>query len=345
MRSGGDSNTERAAKGGAERAKKLSKERRREIAKAGAEARWGRDLMQATHEGEIDLGGGRIRIACAVLPSGKRLLSQGTFLRAIGRSRTPKAGTGGLSTVDGLPTFLQANALNPFINDELRASTTPILYRDAAGKRTVGYDAELLPMVAEVYLRFRDACNQAGESVPRQYEHIVAACDIATRGLARVGIIALVDEATGYQADRARKALAEILEKFISAELRRWVKTFPDGYFKELCRLKGVQFRSDMKLPQYFGHLTKDIIYKRLAPAVLRELEERNPRTASGKRANKHHQWLSCDVGHPKLLEHLGLVVGVMKLSDDFQDFKKKLDRVAPVYRDAPLFKGVADDL
>jgi hypothetical protein len=158
------------------------------------------------------------------------------------------------------------------------------------------------------------------------------------RGLAHVGIIALVDEATGYQADRARKALAEILERFISDELRRWVKTFPDDYFKELCRLKGVTFRSDMKLPQYFGHHTNDIVYKRLAPSVLKKLQEKNPTTESGRRANKNFQWLSEDMGHPKLLQHLGLVVGAMKLSANYEDFRKNLDKIAPVYKDAPLF-------
>jgi len=99
-----------------------------------------------------------------------------------------------------------------------------------------------------------------------------------------------------------------------------------------------------MKLPQYFGHLTNDIVYKRLAPAVLRELQERNPRVGSGRR-HKHHQWLSVDIGHPKLLEHLGMVIGAMKLSTDFDDFKKKLNRIAPVYKEAPLFEAIADDL
>ena len=164
------------------------------------------------------------------------------------------------------------------------------------------------------------------------------------RGLARVGIIALIDEATGFQVDRARRALADILEKFISDELRRWVKTFPDDYFKELCRLKNVEFRSDMKLPQYFGKLTNNIVYKRLAPGVLEELQARTPRTASGNRKNKLHQRLSADIGHPKLLEHLGMVVGVMKLSDDYDDFKAKLNRVAPVYKSAPLFDQALRD-
>ncbi len=103
--------------------------------------------------------------------------------------------------------------------------------------------------------------------------------------------------------------------------------------------MKGVVFRADMKLPQYFGTLTNNIVYKRLAPGVLRELKQLTPKTVSGNPKHKLHQRLSSDIGHPKLIEHLGLVIGVMKLSDGFEDFKEKLNRVAPVYKDAPLFE------
>ena len=88
------------------RAASLSDQRRREIAREAAEARWAVDIPQASHDGPLRIGDREI--FAAVLPNGKRLISQGTFLQAIGRSRNPKAGKGGLSTVDGLPFFLQA---------------------------------------------------------------------------------------------------------------------------------------------------------------------------------------------------------------------------------------------
>ncbi len=271
------------------------------------------------------------------------MLTQESFLTAIGRAGKAKAGTGSrvlAEKVDTLPPFLAADNLKPFISDSLRESTTPIMYRTVRGQRAFGYDATLLPKVCEVYLQARDSKGLLPSQV-----HIAKACDILMRGLAHIGIIALVDEATGYQADRARHALAEILEKFISEELRRWVKTFPDDYFKELCRLKGIEFRSDMKLPQYFGHYTNNIVYKRLAPAVLRELQQKNPKKGGGRRPHKHHQWLSADIGHPKLIEHLGKVVGVMQLSEDYAQFKRNMDKVAPVYKESPLFAESADDL
>ncbi len=112
------------AKGGLARAAAMTPEQRSHSARLAAEARWAGDLPQATHDGSLQLGG-RTLVA-AVLPNGKRLLSQGSFLQAIGRSRTPKAGTGALGSVDGIPFFLRAEQLKAFISEELLLSTTPV---------------------------------------------------------------------------------------------------------------------------------------------------------------------------------------------------------------------------
>lgn len=318
-------------KGGYARSDALSSEEKKTIARNAAAARWGSDLPVAKYEGEFDLGGKSI--GCAVLPNGKRLITQATFLRSLGRSRSPKAGTGVLSTVDGLPFFLQAEALKPFISDELKASTTPMFYRTKSGGKGVGYDALLLPQVAEVYLRFRDAMLKECGKVPSKYSHIVEAADILIRGLANVGIIALVDEATGYQKDRAKDALAKILEEFIVKELRPWIHTFPDEYYEQLFRLRGMQFpRDTVRRPRYFGLLTNNIVYRRLAPGVLEELKKVTPRRASGRYKHQLHRRLTDEVGHPKLREHLASVVTIMKLSKDYADFKRKLNQIHTAY-------------
>jgi P63C domain len=322
-----DDDTAKKAKGGFARALALSSEERKDIARKAASARWDHDLPLASHEGDFDLGSKSI--SCAVLPNGKRLITQAAFLRTLGRSRSPKAGTGVLSTAEGLPFFLQAEALQPFISDDLKASTTPIFYRTKSGGKGVGYDALLLPQVAEVYLKFRDAMLAEKGSIPTQYKHIIEAADILMRGLANVGIIALVDEATGYQRDRAKDALEKILEAFIAKELRPWVKTFPDEYYAQIFRLRGMTYpRDTVKKPQYFGLLTNDIVYRRLAPGVLEELRNTTPRGTDGRLKHHLHRRLTEDMGHPKLREHLASVVTIMKLSRDYDDFKRKLDQI-----------------
>jgi hypothetical protein len=94
-----------------------------------------------------------------------------------------------------------------------------------------------------------------------------------------------------------------------------------------------------MKLPLYFGHLTNDLVYRRLAPGLLKRLKER--RIERGNPSNKLHSRLSADVGFPEVLVHLGTVVGLMKLHMDYSAFEKQLDQIAPIYPEHP---GLFDD-
>jgi hypothetical protein len=221
---------------------------------------------------------------------------------------------------------LQGKALKPFISPEIVEKSRPIAFRPPTGGRASGYNAELLPLVCEIYLQARDA-----DALQYQQRPAAKQAEILVRGLASVGIIALVDEATGYQALRAKNALAEILEAFIAKELRAWVQTFPDDYYRELFRLRELDYPTDtVKRPQYFGHLTNDIVYKRLAPGVLDELKKVTPRDEHGRRRHKYFQRLTSNVGYPKLREHLGSVVTLMKLSRDWGDFSRKLDQIHP---------------
>jgi hypothetical protein len=187
-------------------------------------------------------------------------------------------------------------------------------------------------VVCEVYLRLRDAYVADGKEPPKNYRHIIEACDILMRALAHVGITALVDEATGFQEVRDRQALQKILEKYISDEWAKWTRRFPPEFYKQLFRLKGIPFppSEGTKKPSYVGHWTNDIVYSRLAPGVLAKLREVNPRTASGGRARKHHQHLTEDVGAPELQQHLSNVTFLMKTCQTWAEFKERLEVAAP---------------
>lgn len=330
------------AKGGYARAEALTADQRKEIARKAAAARWDADIPQADFEGAFPIGD--TEVAAAVLPNGKRLLTQATFLRALGRSRSPKAGTGVLSTVDGLPFFLQAEALKPYLSDELRMSTTPIFFRTKSGGKAVGYDAELLPTVCEVYLKYRDDCLAKDGKLPAAQEHIIRACDAVMRGLARVGIVALIDEATGYQEVRDRKALQSILDAFLRKELAAWALRFPKEFYEQLFRLRGWTWdRISSKRPRIVGKITKDIVYARLAPGILKELETKNPANEKGYRKTRHHQWLTEDVGNPALAQHLHTVITLMKLSSSWEQFYAMLNQAFPKRGDTLELPFMAD--
>jgi len=119
-------------------------------------------------------------------------------------------------------------------------------------------------------------------------------------------------------------------------ELQPWTLTFPIEFYEQICRLRGWPDILSIKRPSVVGHMTNDIVYERLAPGVLDELRERNPTLPEGYRRTKHHQWLTPELGHPKLREHLAGVTALMRASPSLNIFRKNLDRAYPktgVYR------------
>lgn len=276
---------------------------------------------------------GRLKLAdteieCAVLENGTRVLSQRAFTKAIG---TPSGGAAfkrrEKEGVADLPIFLAYDRLKPFISAELSASlASPIEYIPKHGGRSaLGVNAELIPAVCDVWLKARDA-----DVLTAQQKIIARRADILMRGLAQVGIAALVDEATDYQPIRDHDALQAILDKYLRKELAIWAKTFPDEFYEQMFRLRGWQWKG-MKVnrPQVVAHYTKDIVYERLTPKLLQELEKKNP-IVNGRRAVKLFQWLTDDVGHPALTRHLYAVVGFMRASTSWDQFYRMLQRAYP---------------
>ncbi|HEY0428284.1 MAG TPA: P63C domain-containing protein [Pyrinomonadaceae bacterium] len=329
---------EKKVKGGIARSEALTKTERSAIAKKAASVRWGTDLPEATHTGNLKVG----QIPCAVLEDGTRVLWQQGFLRAIGRTGRA-AESAVLDESFPLPVFLRAENLKPFITSELVEASRPIVFRPIISSRggiSYGYRAELLPQVCDVFVQALEA-----KALKPNQIHIAEQCKILMRGFAQVGIIALVDEATGYQYTRARNALEEILEHFIAKELRKWVKTFPDEFYYHICRLKGWNYDEDNKHKRgaYFGKLTNYLIYRRLAPGVLKELKSITPKDSKGRYKQRLFQRLTEHIGHPRLRELLASEITLMRIFDNgkWEDFEKALNRAIPIYGDLPLFDQI----
>lgn len=333
------------ALGGIERAKRLSPEKRQEIARKAAASRWDRanDVPQAAYTGELRIGD--MSFPCSVLSNGDRILTQSDFMDGMGmyysgwvaKNRSLE------DAAADVPHFLSFKSLKPFVDRHLGDLQSIIVkYRTEGGNLAHGIRADIIPKICDVWI---DADEQA--NLGSRQKTVAAKARTLMRALAHVGIIALVDEATGYQKERATDALSRILEAFIAKELQPWVKTFPDEYYSQLFRLRGLNYPSEsVRRPQYFGHLTNDIVYKRLAPAVLDELKSSTPKTPSGRNKSHFHRRLTTELGHPKLREHMASVVTAMKLSKDYNDFIEKLDIIHPRYDETMSmdFITAADD-
>lgn len=286
-------------------------------------------LLTATHEGEVLLAEDII-LPCAVLEDGTRVLTQTEFVKAIGRTGSVKKGSVYLEERGGkVPIFLSANNLQSFITDELLTSARPIPFLTLRNQKGVGYRAEFLPEVCNVFIDAKE------EGALRHAQlHIAERCKLLIRAYATVGIVALVDEATGYQQVRARNALEQILAKYLSDHKLKWAKTFPDEFYQEIFRLRdweygelGYRFR-----PAVVGRYTNDIVYDRLAPGILEKLQELNPRNERGNRVTRHHQWLTEDHGVPELKSHLSGVIALMKASTSWRGFQRLLARAYPKF-------------
>lgn len=314
------------------RAKSLTPEKRAEIASAAALARWDKEknIPKAEYSGHLTIG--ESVFPCSVLSDGTRILTQSDFMEGMGmyysgwvaNNRSPE------EVAAEIPHFLAFKTLRPFVAKHLGdMQSITVKYRTEQNKLAHGIKADIIPKICEVWMDAHETVKLGSRQVK-----VAEKAKILMRALAHVGIISLVDEATGYQKHRASTALHEILEAFIAKELQPWVKTFPDEFYEGLFRLRKLPYTSETinKRPQYFGHLTNDIVYKRLAPGVLDELRSTVPKYPSGSRKHRFTQKLTPEIGHPKLREYLSSVVTIMKLSSSYDEFKANLDRVHPKY-------------
>jgi hypothetical protein len=278
------------------------------------------DIPKATHSGILKIG--KAEIPCYVLENEERILSTRGIMKSLGRTWRGRKYPG-----TQLPVFLEAKNLTPFISEHLETVLTPKIFKTDKGAISEGFNAEILPIVCETYLAARDK----NKLTPAQ-ETIARNCDILMRGFARVGIIALIDEATGYQYDRDRQALYKILEAYVAKELLPWAKKFPDEYYRELFRLRGWTYTPlSVARPVLVGKLTNILIYDRLPPGVKEELQRKNPKEhRTGRRKHKYFQFLTEDIGIPHLDKLLAVTIAFMKASSNWSKFMRLFNRAVP---------------
>jgi hypothetical protein len=282
----------------------------------------GEKILRATHQGTLNIA--EKKLNCAVLEDGTRIISYSAIYRALGRVKGGKKKD--KSRVPNMPGFLDANNLQPFIHAELRGVLNSVKYLNKNGAISTGYKAEILPMFCDVYLSARKA-----NALTKGQQPLAAVSEILLRSFSKLGIIALIDEATGYQEIRDKIALQKILDKYISREVMGWQKRFPDEFYELIFKLNNWPWRGrSFNPPQIVGKYTNDIIYERLAPGVLDELKRLNPVDEKGRRKYKHTQWLTVDVGNPRLNEHLVAAMALMRAASGWKRFMRMLKKAFP---------------
>lgn len=280
------------------------------------------DILKITHEGELNLTD-EITLPCYVLMDGTRILSGRGMQNALKLTDADSVNdTAKLSGVE-LARFIATKWFNSLITKpEMLEHFQPIICYKGQQKIN-GYEATALVDFCNVLLQARK-----DDKIKTDRQAIIAdQCEILIRSFAKIGIIALVDEATGYQYEREKKELQAILKAFISDEILSWQKTFHDNFYKEIFRLWNIPFTAEniKRKPQFIGRLTNEFVYKNLPKGtfVLDKLKEKTPKTEGGNYRYRLHQSLTPEVGKEALKKVIYSIETLAAISDTKAKFKR----------------------
>jgi len=271
------------------------------------------NLLKATHEGTLNIGGAALDVA--VLEDGTRIITQSAVFKALDR---PVRGN---ARVINVPVFMDAQNLQPFISEDLRAVINKVEYIGLNGKKQEGFDATILPLVSDLYLKAREN----GAIKLRQQLETAQKAEILVRSLAKVGIIALVDEATQYEYVKEKFELQKILNAYIADEILKWQLTFKNDFYQQVFRLWGLPFipKYIKNKPSFIGNLTIKYIYEQLPPGVLDKIREKTGKTKGGNWKYQWHRNLTEEVGREHLKKQIIEVTLLMEMSETKADFEK----------------------
>jgi hypothetical protein len=313
------------SKGGHQRARQLSSDERRRIALKAAKARWARirdpnRLAEAATDGVLTIGD--VDLDVYVLNDRRRVINKKAMARALHlKSEGGNAFMRSMSR-KGIQSVLSTSLLHKIDN--------PIPFKPLKGELADGYEAEILIEICDAFIQARNEKKLA----PSQ-SFLAAQSEIIIRAAAKTGIIALVDEATGYR-DKLKDEYRRLFDQFIRTELRQWEQEFPDKFFDMIYRLYGLKREKPdtTRHPQFFAHFIRRYVYYPLANSkggILERLEERNPVVyVGGGRRHKLFQFLTDEIGMSSFRQHMWQVVGIGEAAVDRHQFDRGFYRAFP---------------
>jgi hypothetical protein len=253
--------------------------------------------------------------SCFVLDDGRRVISRTGATDVL----TSKKGGGNLES------YIQVESLASYLPPDLDSQWIDFEIAEVTNKRVRGITAETFLDLCTAYVRARD---DNAPLTPRQLEIAVKA-GMVLAASAKVGLIALIDEATGYQYERAQDALQLKLRLYLEEEMRQWEKTFPDELWEQFARLTHKPGQITHR-PKYWGKLVMELVYGYLDPDVADWLKKNAPEPRHGR---NYHQWLTSQYGLKKLMEHLWKLIGMAQACDSMSELR---ERMAETYGRTP---------
>lgn len=306
------------SKGGKARSEILSPEDRKRIASEAAKARWEEPCPKALFGSvETPIRIADIEVPCFVLDDGRRVITMNGMLDTLGMAR----GGAMVKGMNRLELFVSRERINPFVSNTLHERIqNPIRFR--IGRTTAyGFDSDTLIEIAEAVIRADHEGN-----LQKQQAGIAHQCRVITASLTRIGLIALIDEATGYQTKRDSDELQQILTAYLLPEHRPWMQTIPAEFTNEIYRVYGWTRTANNRGPRYAGKLIRNLIYEKLPQPVLPALDSANPSNAKYQRKHRHHQFLTEKQGLDHFRSQVITVMTLLRISKNKADFNRHLE-------------------
>lgn len=155
-------------------------------------------------------------------------------------------------------------------------------------------------------------------------KHIVENARRMEKALVGVALVALIDEATGYQAKRAPDALAQLFKQYLLDEHGEWSLEFREEFYTQVARVYRHAYTAGQGTrPAFFRGFTWHYVYAFLPPEVRNELQQRNPNPHEG--SVRHHQHLT-PAAKGILRGHILRLTTVLRQSRNAADFKRRFD-------------------
>jgi hypothetical protein len=275
------------------------------------------ELPKATHQGQMMVGD--LLLDCYVLADGRRVFHKRGMARALGLKS--EGGNAFMKTMG-------RKGLGSALPERLRETiANPLNFKPLTQDIAHGYEADVLSEVAKAIV----AADKQGLLTKTQHNLAIKA-QILLNAFAKVGVVALIDEATGYQQIRNPDALRLLIQQYVDEEMRQWEKEFPDSFYDELNRMYGNKQLKQTKTgivmqnrPQHLAHFTRDYVYAPLENGeVLKELDRVNPVVDhKGTRKARFHQHLKLGYGIEKLRRQVQEVQTLVSVSDNIAQFKR----------------------
>ena len=246
-------------------------------------------------------------LPCYVLDDGRRVITRTGALNFL------TGGKGG----GNLESYLRIRVLEQFLPPDLEEQFFDITIPQMVNKSVQAMSASAFIDICGAYSRARDT----GALTTDTQVAMAVRASMLLAAFAKTGIEAAIDEATGYQYERAPDALRTKLKLFLEEEMRPWEKTFPDELWIQFGRLTNWKGPIHSR-PKYWGKLVNELVYGYLDQDVMSWLKENVPSPRSGQ---NYHQWLSGQFGLKRLVEHIWMLIGMATACRDMAELRQRM--------------------